>query len=343
MLTTEMRQEILDIITYAKEHGIGKYQTCKLLQINIRRIERWEAMMQNRGSIAYLKPGPKQVTHAIMPREQQELLRYARKEPIGEYSFKMLSLKGAEEGYFVMSASTVRQILQEKGLADERASRRNRIVAGKKQIIPCQLTAPNQCWSWDICFLHTEHPEVYWYLYVVVDEWSRKVISWRISRTKSDEETAQLIDNAYLAEHLLNIAGARLPIIINGRGSKNNLKQMKQMFADMGLAQPPVLSENTNSFYMERFARNPEKAPRYPGLFQSNDAIRVQDYFEQYFGWYNQQHYHSRIGYVTPVQKHEGLATATITERKRLLAGQKETRKLYWSSQQISGYRAMAQ
>ena len=107
----EVREAIIEVIVSVKAAGITQYQACELLQIKVRRIERWKARIQRTGSMAYGKPGPKQVVHAIMPVERKALIEYVGREETVDYSLQMLALKGAEEELFYMSASTVRNIL----------------------------------------------------------------------------------------------------------------------------------------------------------------------------------------------------------------------------------------
>ena len=80
-----------------------------------------------------------------------------------------------------------------------------------------------------------------------------------------------------------------------------------------------------------------ETSPAYPGWFPYDDEAVVQQYFEKRFQWYNNEHYHSRIGYVTPVAKHTGQAERIITERKKQLTAQGERRNQYWLSQPLTG------
>ncbi len=86
------------VIGSVKEKGIARYQACELLQIKVRRIERWKARIKRTGSIAYGKPGPKQVVHAIMPVERKALVEYVGREETVDYSLQMLALKGAGRG-----------------------------------------------------------------------------------------------------------------------------------------------------------------------------------------------------------------------------------------------------
>jgi len=280
--------------------------------------------------MAYGKPGPKQVVHAIMPTEREAVIEYVGREETVDYSLQMLALKGAEEGLFCMSATSVRTILHEESLGGDRTGRKRR-VARVKPNRPEELTGPNQCWCWDISYLKTDILRVFWYLYVMLDEWSRKVVAWQVSRSLCAEEALALIDSSVIAENLLAVPEERLPVVVNDRGSQMRAKEVKQMFADLGLTQlfARPRTPNDNPF-VEALFGTVKTAPAYPGWFPSNDGKIVTDYFHRYFTWYNYEHYHSRIGYVTPVRKHMGQAEEIIQQRKDLLAAQREQRKRFW-------------
>jgi len=318
------------VIACVKAKGIARYQACKLLQIKVRRIERWKARIKRIGSMAYKKPGPRQVVHAIMPVEREALVEYVGREETVDYSFQMLALKGAEQGLFCMSASSVRTILHEESLAADRTGRKRRGVRVKPNR-PEELTGPNQCWCWDLSYLKTDILRVFWYLYVMLDEWSRKVVAWRVSRSLAAEEALALIDSAIIAENMLEVPEERLPVVVNDRGSQMKAKEVKQMFKDLGLTQlftrPRTPDDNP---FVEALLSTVKTSPVYPGWFPSNDEKGVNGYFNRYFTWYDHEHYHSRIGYVTPFQKHTGQAEAIIMQRKKQLTAQRERRKEYW-------------
>ena len=100
---------------------------------------------------------------------------------------------------FFLSASSVRAILHEQGLGNGRTGRR-RGGAGVKPHRPDELTGANQCWCWDIGYLKIDILLVFWYLYVVIDEWSRKVIAWRVSRILAHREALGLLDDGIIQE-----------------------------------------------------------------------------------------------------------------------------------------------
>ena len=109
-------------------------------------------------------------------------------------------------------------------------------------------------------------------------------------------------------------------------------KPVRQMFIDLGLTQEFARPRTPNDNpFIESLFSTVKTAPEYPGWFPADDINTARDYFQRYFLWYNSNHYHSRIGYVHPVDKHEGRADTIIKERKFQLILQREKRKLYWS------------
>jgi putative transposase len=323
----------VDVIAIAAKAGIRRNKTCNLLRINIRRLRRWEARIKDMGTMEYLKPGPKQVLHGIMPSERDAVISYAGKEETADYSFAVMAIKGAEHGLFYVSSSSIRSILRAGGLGNDRRGVMRRSFTGKPNR-PEELIGPNQCWCWDISYIKTDVRRAFWYLYVMLDEWSRKVIAWRISRNLGHEEARLLIDDACISERLLELPENKRPVVVNDHGSQMRAKPVKQMFADLSLEQTFARRKtpNDNPFVESLFSAI-KTSPVYPGWFSNADEAAVLKYFEEYFDWYNSEHYHSRIGYVTPVQKHTGQAEKILMTRKNQLTAQRKKRRKYWLSQ----------
>lgn len=327
-----IKTEIVQLVAYAKENGITKRRSCSLIRISRRRVERWELKAREKGSMADRTPGPIHANHAVVPSEKQALLEYISRKETVDYSLQMIALKGAEENQFFMSASTVRTILCEAKLASDRRSPRRRTGSGKKPNRPDELTGPNQCWCWDISYLPTDVPRWFWYLYVMLDEWSRKVVAWRVCRHITAEESLALIDDAFLSENLLDLHPESRPVVVNDRGSQMKEKKVKRMFRDLGLpqefARPRTPNDNP---FIESLFSTVKTALLYPGWFSSAKIEIPRSYFERYFLWYNFEHFHSRIGFVHPIDKHEGRAETIIAKRKEQLTKQKKNRILFWT------------
>ncbi len=291
------------------------------------------------GKMNNYKPGPKHSVNTLMPYEKQAVLDYVQLEETADYSLRVLACKGAEQGLFYVSASTIRWILLDEGILSDRRPPIRRTGARKKPNRPDELIGPNQCWCWDLSYIKTDLKRMFWYLYIMLDEWSRKVVAWRISSSLVQSEAKALIDDAYIAEWLLDTPRDRLPVVVNDRGSQMKAKPVKQMMRDLGLAQTfsRPRTPNDNPFIESLFS-TVKTAPNYPGWFPSSSIQVAWDYFEHYFHWYNNEHFHSGIGYIHPIDKHEGRAEEVLKKRKECLTKQRLQRKLYWSSKnQITG------
>ena len=288
--------------------------------------------------MSYYDPGPKQPLNTIIPSERTALLKYVGQAETVDYSLQVLALRGAEEGLFFLSASTVRKVLIEEEIMSDRRPKQRRSGSGRKPDRPAELTGPNQCWTWDISYLRTDLPRIFWYLFVMLDEWSRKVIAWRVTEHIIKEEALELIDDAFLVENLMDVPRSQLPVVVNDRGPQMKAKPVKQMMLDLGLiqtfARPRTPNDNP---FIESLFSTVKSGPTYPECFPSETVNITRNYFEKYFGWYNSEHYHSGIGYVHPLDKHEGRAPAILKERKDNLKRQRLERRSFWINQpQIS-------
>ena len=172
----------------------------------------------------------------------------------------------------------------------------------------------------------------------MLDEWSRKVVAWRVSTTLAMEQAQGLIDDAIIAEGLLDVPEDRRPVVVNDNGKQMKAKAVQQMFVDLGMqqtfARPSTPNDNP---HIEALFSTTKRSPAYPGWFHAGDGgTAVQEYFVKYFGWYNKDHYHSGICYVTPEQKHTGQADMILQKRKKQLTAARKNRIDYWRAQPLT-------
>ena len=135
---------------------------------------------------------------------------------------------------------------------------------------------------------------------------------------------------------LLDVPRDRLPVVVNDRGTQMKAKPVKQMFVDLGLAQTfsRPRTPNDNPF-IEALFSTVKTAPDYPGYFPNHSIRIAREYFVDYFHWYNYEHFHSGIGYIHPIDKHEGRAETILKKRKEDVINQRKLRRVYWSQNQI--------
>ena len=271
------------------------------------------------------KPGPRKPIHGLLPEEREQVLCLARDEAYVDLSHRILTVTGWESGRFFVSFSTVYGILRAEGMTAFRGVYRGHSGRSLPPVRK-ELSGPNQRWAWDISFLHTFERGIFLYLYLLLDEYSRKVIHWLISWQQTQAEARCLLEEAFLAENILDLPEEERPEVFNDRGRQMKAKSIRRLFEDHQM--PQVFTRprtpNDNPFAESMFS-TAKRAPEYPGRFL--DKENAEGYFGGYFPWYNREHYHSGIDYVTPEQAHRGERERIVSERRRRLEEQQRWRK----------------
>jgi hypothetical protein len=177
-------------------------------------------------------------------------------------------------------------------------------------------TGPRQVWSWDITYLRSPVKGIFWLLYMVVDVWSRKVVAARVHANESDELASVLIEEACRRE---GVARGQL-VIHSDNGPAMKGKTVLAMMQDLGVvpsfSRPRVSDDNP---FSEALFRTMKYRPGYPDQpFPSLEA--AQAWVDDFVRWYNHDHQHSGIRFVTPAQRHDGHEHAILANRARVYA-----------------------
>jgi len=313
------------MIGQAKEKGLSITHTCALWRINRRRVVRWRRKWKDGRQVHNLKPGPRIALHKLLPEEERAVLQMATKEQYADLAHRILAVTAWDLGIFFVSFSSVYRILLSANLMTMRGSQRPH---NGRSIPPVrkELTGPNQRWCWDISYLPTYEKGLFLYLYLALDEYSRKAIAWLVSWHQSAEEARYLLEEGLINENILDLPEHQRPEVINDRGRQMKAKPIKRMFEDHGMpqlfARPRTPNDNP---FVESLFSTVKRAPEYPGRFL--DREQAAEYFNRYFPWYNTEHLHSGIDYVTPEQCHQSLRDLIVARRKADLNNQRRFRK----------------
>jgi transposase InsO family protein len=316
---------MLVLMEEAAGQGISTRQACQVLRINRGRMQRWKKRDRKGLSLENGKPGPGNAVHALLPEEREQVLELARQEEYADLSHRILTVIGWESGRFFVSFSSVYGILRAEGMTAFRGGYRGH---NGRSLPPMrkELSGPNQRWAWDISYLHTFERGIFLYLYLLLDEYSRKVIHWLISWQQTQQEARRLLEEGLLAENILDLPEEARPEVFNDRGRQMKAKSIRRLFEEHQM--PQVFTRprtpNDNPFVESMFS-TAKRAPEYPGRFL--DKENAEGYFTRYFPWYNTEHYHSGIEYVTPEQAHRGQRERIVSERGRRLEQQRRWRK----------------
>ena len=333
-LPAETKQAILLVIATSQVQGVSARRSCTILAISHRRVVRWQAQERQGLSLVDGTPGPQEAMHRLLPVEVECIVATATSAAYVDLSHRILAVTAGEKGLFFASFSTVYRVLLAQGLMTARGPGGHH---NGHSLVPVRkpLTGPNQRWCWDISYLLTLEKGVYLYLYLLLDEFSRKVIHWRIAWTQTAEEARWLLEGGLEKENILDLPEDRRPELINDRGRQMKAKPIRQLCEDHHMphlfARPRTPNDNP---FIESAFSTVKRTPEYPGQFL--DDGQAVAYFAKYFDWYNREHYHSGIDYVTPVQAHTGLRETIVARRlsqqraqrlRRRLANQKSSRQ----------------
>lgn len=218
-----------------------------------------------------------------------------------------------DEGTYLCSVRTMYRLLEADGLVRER---RDQLCHPTHQRPELVASAPNQVWSWDITKLLGPAKWTYFYLYVILDIYSRYVVAWLLANRESSELATRLIAEACTSQ---GIQPGQLTIHAD-RGSSMTAKNVALLYSDLGVtkshSRPHVSDDNP---YSEAHFKTLKYRPEFPERFGSIQHAR--SVCQALFAWYNHQHHHSALGLLTPAAVHGGQATDILERRNVVLAG----------------------
>lgn len=216
-----------------------------------------------------------------------------------------------DEGRYYCSVSTMYRILRSAYPVRERRDQLRHPAYAKPELL---ATAPNEVWSWDITKLKGPAKWTYFYLYVILDIYSRYVVGWMIAPRESAALARQLIAATCRRQGV----GRDQLTIHADRGSSMKSKLVAELLADLGVTKThsrPYVSDD-NPFSESQF-RTMKYRPEFPERFGSIQDAR--GFSKGFFTWYNEEHHHSGIGLHTPRDVHYGFAEAIRSERQQTL------------------------
>lgn len=215
------------------------------------------------------------------------------------------------EGTWLCSERTMYRILADHAPVRERRNQLNHPEYVKPELV---ATGPNQVWSWDITKLRGPQKWTYYYLYVVLDLYSRYVIGWMVAERETAALAGRLIEES-CAKH--DVAPDTL-VLHSDRGSPMTAKCTAQLLADLGitrsLSRPRVSDDNP---YSEAHFKTVKYHPTFPGTFDSKHQALT--HARRFFPWYNDEHQHAGIAMLTPADVHFGRAETVLAQRQTAL------------------------
>jgi putative transposase len=311
---------IVLLVDEARAAGARYSRCCGVLGLSTRTLERWRA-----GGEADGRHGPHGVpSNKLSGAERANILETVNTAEFRDLSPNQIVPLLADRGCYMGSEATIYRILRD----EEQLEHRGRAKAPVRHAPRAHTaTGPNQLWSWDITYLMTPVRGVFQYLYLMMDVWSRKIVGWAVHEEESAANAAQLLVNAARSENV-NPAGI---VLHSDNGGPMKGATMAATLERLGVlasfSRPGVSNDNP---FSEALFRTFKYRPGYPrGAFASIAAAR--EWVRAFVRWYNTQHLHSAISFVTPADRHAGADVALLAARARVYEKARARRPDRWS------------
>lgn len=250
-------------------------------------------------------------SRALSETEQVEVYALLNSERFRDRAPREIYATLLDEGRYHCSWRTMYRILSEHDEVRERRNQLRHPVYARPELL---ATGPNQLWSWDITKLRGPAKWSYYYLYAMLDVYSRYMVGWMIAERELAELGKELIIQTCAKQ---GIQPGELTIHAD-RGSAMQAKSVALLMADLGVnkthSRPHVSNDNP---YSEAQFKTLKYYSTYPGRFGS--LVDARKWAHDFFGWYNHEHHHSGLGLLTPADVHYGRAEAVLAQREMVM------------------------
>jgi putative transposase len=255
--------------------------------------------------------GPDPGRRALSQQERQTVLDTLHAERFVDLSPAEVYCSLLDEGSYLCSMRTMYRLLSQHSEVRERRNQLRHPAYKKPELL---ATGANQVWSWDITKLLGPAKWSYYYLYVILDIFSRYVVGWMVAGRESASLAQRLIGSTCAKQQI----GQGQLTVHADRGSSMQSRPVALLLADLGVAKshsrPHVSNDNP---YSEAQFKTMKYHPEFPGRFGCIEDARC--FCQRFFGWYNDEHHHSGIAHLTPRVMHYGLATEVVQRRQSVL------------------------
>jgi transposase InsO family protein len=327
MIDLEDRRNLAREIDIAHRAGARLREACAVAGVDVRTLQRWRAedgLERGDRRPCVVRPTP---AHALSAEEREHLLRVANEPRFADLPPARIVPTLADQGVYLASESSFQRVLRAHG----QTRRRGRAKAARRRRGPTThvATAPRQLWSWDMTYLPAAIIGQWFFLYLILDVFSRKIVGFEVHDSDDSLHAAHLLKRSALAEGVHAMADK--PVLHGDNGATLKATTVLTMLHWLGIkpsySRPRVSDDNA---FVESLFRTAKYRPEFPARgFADLDAARE---WAQYFvRWYNHDHRHSGIRYVSPAQRHAGLDRPILARRHALYLAARERHPRRWS------------
>jgi putative transposase len=319
-IAAKERQQAIELISEACAAGASQAKACDLLGISMRTLQRWRRPL---GYDDQRRHNHRIPANKLSEQERQEVIDIANRGAYCDLPPCQIVPRLADEGHYIASESTFYRIFRQENMLKHRQRTRPKTHHKPKELI---ARGPNQVWSWDVTYLPSTVAGMFYYLYLVMDIFSRKIVGWTVQSIENSEHASWLITDICQAE---GIQKDQVTLHSdNGAPMKGStlLATLQKLGVATSFSRPSV--SNDNPFVEAMF-----KTLKYCRLYPENpfDSLsNARNWVEGFVQWFNTQHYHSALKFTTPQQRHEGKTQEILQSRKKIYEMAKQKNPERW-------------
>ncbi len=316
------RAHIISLISQAQASGARQTLACEIIGISSKTLQRWRKpdTVQDGRLDAIHEP-----VNKLTALERQQMRNLANAPEYADLSPHQIVPMLADQGIYIASESSFYRVLKaENQLNHRQRSKPTRQIKKPRAIM---ATAPNQLYSWDITYLPTCVRGIFLYLYLVMDVYSRKIVGWQVYEHESAALAADLMTDICQREGVV-----RNQVTLhsdNGSPMKGAtmLATLQQLGVIPSFSRPSVSNDNPYSESLCRTLKDRPEDPEQPFI----DLAAARGWVLGFVDWYNCEHLHSAINFVTPEQRHRGEDVAILAQRKQVYLKAQSKHPNRWS------------
>lgn len=327
MISLEDRQRTAQLVVEACCDGARLSSACKVAGIDPRTLQRWKAtagLNRGDGRPHAVRPLP---AHALSAQEREQILQRANEPRFAELPPARIVPMLADEGIYIASESSFSRVLSAHGQARHRG--RSKTPQRKRPPSTHVATAPRQLWCWDMTFLASRVTGQWFYLYLILDVYSRKIVGFEVHETDSSDHAVDLLRRTALAEGIHALPDRPVLHGDNGATLKATtvLAMMHWLRITPSYSRPRVSDDNA---FVEAPFRTAKYRPQFPasGFADLEDARR---WASDFVRWYNHDHRHSGVRFVSPAQRHAGQDRDILARRHDLYLSARAANPRRWA------------
>jgi putative transposase len=327
MISLEDRQALSRDIELAHQAGARLQRACATAGIDVRTLQRWRAcdgLARGDARPQATRPVP---AHALSVAEREQVLRVANEPRFAELPPARIVPILADEGVYIASESSFCRILRAHGQSAHRG--RAKVPRAPRPPSTHLAHAPREVWCWDMTYLPATVVGQWFYLYVILDLYSRKIVGWEVHESDDADHAVHLVRRTALSEGIATLDAK--PVLHGDNGATLKATTVLAMLHWLGVKPPysrPRVS-NDNAF-AEALFRTAKYRPEFPSRGFA-DLLAARQWASEFVHWYNHEHRHSSIRYVSPAQRHAGDDQAILAARHAVYIEARERTPTRWS------------